>query len=427
MVIGIDASRANKKHKTGTEWYSYYLIRWLAKLDNKNQYILYTNKPLMDGLLDLSTKQYIGDSSANDEIKYDSDGYQIIKSPFNNFKAKVLNWPLNCFWTLGRLSLEMLINKPDTLFVPAHTLPFVYPKRSIVTIHDVAFKRNNEIYPNEKINGNNTFFYRLLNLFIRIFTLNKYGANSVDYLHWSTEFILKKAHKIITVSDFSKNDIIDCFGTNSEKIKVVHNGYNKYLYKKIGDKDKIKKVLNEYGVYGPYFLYIGRIEKKKNIPNLIEAYAIMKQNNKNIKEKLVLVGDASYGYDETNYIIREFELDDEVIMPGWIEEKDLPYIYNGASAFVFPSVYEGFGIPLLQAMASCLPIATSKSTSIPEVVGDAALFFDHDDINSMAEAMETIIIDKSLREKLIARGEKQSLKFSWEICARDTLKEIIEV
>ena len=133
MLIGIDASRANRSHRTGTEWYSYYLIRWLAKLDADNQYILFTDKPLVGGLLDLTTKQYNGSDykCRQDRADYDKEGYQIIKSPFNNFRAKILNWPFLYFWTQGRLSLEMILNKVDILFIPAHTLPIIHPKSRI--------------------------------------------------------------------------------------------------------------------------------------------------------------------------------------------------------------------------------------------------------------------------------------------------------
>ena len=424
MVIGIDASRANRDHKSGTEWYSYYLIRWLAKLDKQNKYILYTYKPLTGGLLDLTTKQHYYDYNKKEEIKYDKKGYQIIKSPFSNFRAKVLAWPFYFFWTQGRLSLEMLIHRPDILFVPAHALPFIHPKKSIVTIHDIGFERDRRFYQSEEMGPEDIRARKILNILIRIFTLGKYKATSIDYLRWSTAYALKRADKIITVSDFSKRELEQFYQADPNKIKVIYNGYNKYLYIKIDDRSKIKKVLNKYDIERPYLLYVGRIEKKKNTPALVEALAILRENNKNIKHKLVLVGDASFGYDEVNYIIREFDLDNEVIMTGWVDEVDLPYFYNGASAFIFPTNYEGFGIPLLQAMACGVPIASSWASSIPEVVGEAALLFDPYNVQLMAQAMERIITDINLREKLIKLSQERIINFSWEKSARETLKEI---
>jgi glycosyltransferase involved in cell wall biosynthesis len=426
MIIGVDASRANRIHKTGTEWYSYYLIRWLAKLDNKNEYILYSDKPLKGGLLDLSTEEYHIQQKEDLEIKYDKKGFQIIKSPYNNFKVKVLKWPFRYFWTLGRLSIEMIFKKPDILFVPSHTLPIFLPKKSIATIHDVGFCKKENLYEKlpMKIEGKIRCWF--LNFLVKIATMGKYSANSFDYLNWATEYTLKKANKIITVSEFSKQEIIKYYKIYSEKIRVVYNGYNKYLYKEISDPEKIKSVLRRYEINESYLFYVGRIEKKKNIPSLIEAFAQMRVNNKDIKHKLVLAGFASYGYDETNYMIKEFRLDNEVIILGWVPEEDLPYLFNGASAFVFPSNYEGFGIPLLQAMACGVPIACSRSASIPEIVGNAALYFESDNTQSIANILEKIITDKEVRLELKQFGLERVKYFSWQKSAELTLKEILK-
>lgn len=433
MIIGIDASRANRAHKSGTEWYSYYLIRWLSKLDSKNQYILYSDKPLRGGLVDLTTAQHACDLNIPESrVEFDKNGFQILKSPYNNFKAKILKWPFNFFWTQGRLSLEMLFKKVDVLFVPAHALPVIHPKKSIVTIHDIGFERDRFLYNCEQMGPEGRRKRRVINFFIKLFTGGKYGANSLDYIKWSTKYALKHAEKIITVSNFSKQEMLAVYGDNQntafleKKIKVIYNGYNKFLYKKERDADKIKEVLEKYGISEPFILYIGRLEKKKNTPALIEAFAMMREKNKSIKHKLVLVGDASFGYDEVNYTIGEFlpDKEDEIIMPGWIEEVDMPYVYSAAGTFIFPSLYEGFGIPLLQAMACELPIVASRAVSIPEVVGDAALLFDPRDTKEMAEALEKIITDKNLREELIKRGQERVKNFSWEKCAKETLIEL---
>jgi len=426
MLIGIDASRANINRKTGTEWYSYYLIRWLAKLDKKNKYILYTDKPLKCGLLDLISKQYFDNSDEkNKDIEIDKNGYQKIKSPYNNFKVKILKWPFNYFWTQGRMSLEMLIHPPDILFVPSHTLPIVHPKKSIVTIHDIGYEKNCKIYNKHEIIRNSSFKKRIIDFIVLLFTFAKYRANEVDYLQWSTKYAIKKAYKIITISNFSKKEIVKFYKLNNNKIEVIYNGYNKFLYKKINDQEKINNILNKYGIEKPYLFYIGRIEKKKNISVLIEAFAILKEKNKNLNHKLVLAGMASYGYDEIKYMIREFDLIDYVIMPGWIDECDIPYLYNGAFAFIFPSNYEGFGIPTLQAMACGVPILASNTSSIPEIVGDSALLFDQRYALSISDAIEKIILDLKLRENLIKKGFERVKNFSWEKCTKETLKELI--
>lgn len=423
MIIGIDASRANLELKSGTEWYSYYLIRWLAKLDQKNQYILYTDKPLRGGLLDLTTTQYF-ENESSEEPQYDAEGFQIIKSPHNNFRGKVLKWPYKHFWTQGRMSWEMLIRKPDVLFIPAHTMPIIHPKKTIVTIHDIGFERECQLYAREQMGPESRSGRKLLNLLVNLFTWGKYQANSLDYFRWSTEYALKKADKIITISQFTKKELIDVYKANPEKIKVIHNGYNKFLYKKENDENKVNQVLAKYGVKKPYIFYIGRIESKKNIPALIEAFALANEDYDISDVNLVMVGNASRGYDEVKYSISEFDLANRVNMPGWVKETDIPYFFSGATAFVFPSNYEGFGIPLLQAMACETPIITSSASSIPEVVQDAALLFNPKYVTSMAEAIGEILTEPELRQDLIEKGKERVKNFSWEKCAEETMGEI---
>ena len=169
MLIGIDASRANRDHKSGTEWYAYYIIRWLAKLDSKNQYILYTDKPLKGGLLDLATSQYFADGGKIEKIKVDKKSRQEIISPHNNFKCKVLKWPFTYFWTQGRLSLEMFFQPPDVLFIPSHALPLIHPKKSIVTIHDIGFTKEKALYRKEDLGPNYKATKKILNLFVCAF------------------------------------------------------------------------------------------------------------------------------------------------------------------------------------------------------------------------------------------------------------------
>lgn len=426
MIIGIDASRANRKHKTGTEWYSYHLIKCLAKIDSKNQYVLYTDKPLEGGLLDLSC-----DKIGLEKESYDKNGYQIIKSPHNNFKAKILKWPFNFLWTQGRMSLEMIFNKPDVLFIPAHVLPIVHPNKSIVTIHDIGFKRDARIYSNEEMGpGGSKKIRKFIDFVVRTATHGKFGSNSKDYLDWSTQYALKHAEKVITVSNFTKKEISDIYGSSEEekkslenKVVAIHNGYDDSVFKKRSEQE-VNDVLQKYCIEKPFVLYTGRLDKKKNITSLIEAFAIMREKNPDIKHKLVLVGPANYGYDEINFVIRDFGVDNEVNITGWIPENELPHVFSGASVFILPSLYEGFGIPLLQAMACQTPIAASQAGSIPEIVGDAAVLFNPRQVYSMATAMERIIRDIDLAQSLIKKGESVASSFSWDKCAKETLREI---
>ena len=424
MLIGIDASRANRKHKSGTEWYAYYLIRWLAKIDKKNNYVLYSDKPLEGGLADLCSKQYFEKDFKKTEIKFDKGGFQVIKSPYNNFKGKILKWPFSYFWTQGRLSLEMLLHSPDILFVPSHALPLFHAKNSVITIHDIGFETHRFLYPKEYIIKGK--YKHLINWLVKIISRGKYEATYLDYLRWSTRHALNRAKKIITVSYFTKKEIERVYKIKKENIFVVHNGYNKFLYKRISNKNKVKEILDKYDIDSPYFFYIGRLEKKKNIPFLIEAFALFKESNKNLNYKLVLVGDAGYCYDEINCLIHQYRLADEIIMPGWVKEEDVPYLYSGAEAFIFPSYYEGFGIPLLQAMACGTPILASDIEVIREVVQEAALFFDPRDINSIVNAMRKVVVDQKLKYDLVKKGAEVIKNYSWEKTAKETLKVLLK-
>ncbi len=423
MKIGIDASRANRKHKSGVEWYSYYIIRELAKIDSENEYILYTDVPLIGGLLDLTANCDEGTCDNDDgDVQFDEKGFQILKSPHNNFKAKVLDWHFNFLWTQGRLSLEMITHRPDILFVPSHTLPFIHPKKSIVTIHDIGFVNNAGFYSREKMGPEKGLSKKIIDIIVRVFTLGRFGANTTDYLFWSTKFALKNAKTVLTVSNFTKKEIIDIYGDKINNVEVVHNGYNTNIYKKLDDKEKLKKVLDKYGISKPYIFYVGRIEKKKNIPELVEAFAMMKEKEMNIKHKLVLVGNASFGFDEVMQVAEDYRLENDLIVPGWVEEEDMPCIFNGADAFVFPSKYEGFGIPLLQAMACGVPVAASWAASIPEITKKSALLFNPNSVEDIRDALIRIIKDEKLREELKVLGYERVKKFSWEKTAIKILK-----
>lgn len=424
MIIGIDASRANRKYRSGTEWYSYYLIRELAKIDKDNQYILYTDSPLRPDLTDL-----LNENESRQSPRFDDDGYQAIRSPHDNFKAKILNWPWKFLWTQGRLALEMLFRAPDVLFVPAHTLPIFHPKNSVVTVHDVGFERDRTIYRPKQLGPGDRKSRYLMDLLVRTFTRGKFGANTLDYLAWSTIFGLKRARAVITVSNFSAREIQSVYNRvisqkDLDKVKVVHNGFNDALYKQASNMENSCDIIKKYGIKQPYLFYLGRIERKKNIPRLIEAFA---QVVKEIPDlKLVLTGAASYGFDEVNYLISEFELEDKIIKTGWVDENDLPAIFSCSKGFVFPSLYEGFGIPLIQAMACGVPVACSNAPAITEVVEDAALIFDSQNIENMAECMKKLVKDQGLRDNLIKSGLEQSKKYSWKKTAEETLKILIE-
>ena len=267
----------------------------------------------------------------------------------------------------------------------------------------------------------------MINFAVRLFTLGKYGANVMDYFSWSTLHGLKRAKKIIAVSNFTKNEIKDIYKTKLadnifNKIKVIHYGFNDKIFKKINDFDKISEILEKYDIEPPFIFYLGRMDKRKNVSNLVEAFGLIKNNNRDLS--LVLTGAADYGYDEIKYIASEYQLENRLIKTGWIGEEDLPYIFNAAEAFVYPSLYEGLGTPLIEAMACGVPITASRIAPVVEAVGDSALLFDPLDTTSIAESLVRITTDKQLTEDLIKKGFNQANSYGWSITAKLTLEEI---
>lgn len=365
MVIGIDASRANLSKRTGTEWYSYNLIINLAKIDSQNRYFLYSKEPLQEELRDLPP----------------------------NFKNKVLNWPPRRLWTQIRLSLEMLINPPEILFVPAHTIPLIHPSRTITTCHDIGFERFPQLY----------------------------SKTDLKYHRWAMKLAVKKAQRIIAVSQFTKNEIIDVYNINPEKVVVIYHGFNKDIYHPIKDELKVNSILKKYKISKPFILYIGRLELKKNTPGLVKAFGILKQS-KRWPHKLVLTGQEGYGSDEINKNINSFKLFNEVIKVGYIPAKDLPFIISATDLFILPSFYEGFGLPVLEAMACGCPVIASRIASLPEIVGEAGFLVNPRNPEDIMRAMDRVLEDQNLREQMIQKGFKWVQNFSWEKSALKTLE-----
>ena len=367
MTIGIDASRANKSEKTGTEWYSYHLIQELKKItDPKDQFVLYSREKLRDEIGDLPP----------------------------NWQSRVLNWAPKKLWTQIRLSWEMWQRPPEMIFIPAHTIPLIHPDKVVTTCHDVAFLRLPEAY----------------------------DWLALRYHKFAIKFVIRHAAKIISVSEFTKNELVEFFKISPGRIAVVPNGYDSERYKVIEDKEAVAKVLEKYKITEPYILYAGRMELKKNTPGLVEAFGLLKKSSKFQvpSYKLVLVGQPGFGYEKVIKAIADNDLQNDVIMPGWVGKHDLPHLMNGAAVFVFPSLYEGFGIPILEAMACGTPVVASGIPALREVAGEAAYLVDPYSPENMAEGINRVLTDEHLREDLKIRGLERARQFSWERCAKET-------
>lgn len=362
MIIGIDASRANLAQRRGTEWYIYYLIQEFKKIaDPSDQFILYTREPLTGELAKLPA----------------------------NFTNKVLSWPLKYFWTQLRLSWELMTNPPDVFFSPAHIVPLYTPKNTIITVHDVGFLQFNLSTKLERL------YHRL--------TFN---------------LALKTAKKIIVDSEFTKAEILRLKPLSPNSLRVIPLGVDLGLYRPISDQTAINQVLTKYGVKQPFLLYVGQLEKKKNIINLLKAFHLLTRLPAYQLTSLVLVGSRGYGYEEISKLKTQMS---NVVELGYVPESDLPALYNAASALVFISNYEGFGLPALQTMACGTPIIAADSSSLPEVVGEAGLLVDPNDITAISQALSSILTDQNLVSTLKTKGLARVKSYSWLLCAKQTL------
>ncbi len=370
MVIGIDASRADTIEKTGTENYSFNLIRHLAEIDKSNSYILYSGKK--------------------------PEGESAPKKLGANFRNRAIALPF--LWTQAGLSLEMLFNAPNVLFVPAHSLPLICPKNSIVTIHGLEYEYCPESY---------TVFNR-------------------NYLRQSTIFSARRARKIIVPGENTKRDLINFYKINSDKITVIPHGIdeksmNNAEQTAIGQDKKENYSNNE-----KYILFIGRIEIRKNIIRLIEAFNLFKRKNHTEKNlKLILAGKKGVGFAKIKKAIGSSFYSKDIMIKGYVSEAEKKILLKNALIFAYPSLYEGFGFPILEAQAAGAPILSSNVSSIPEVAGQGALLVDPKNTGGIADALSALTANNELRKKIIAGGFQNIKRFSWAECARETLKVLI--
>lgn len=234
---------------------------------------------------------------------------------------------------------------------------------------------------------------------------------------------LKTADRIIAVSNSTKRDLINYFNIPEEKIKVILEAADEKF--KLLNKEEINEVKQKYNLNFPFILYVGTLEARKNIPTLIKAFYKIKK--KNIEHKLVIAGKKGWKYKEIFETIDKLDLQNDVVFTGYVSDEDLPALYNAADLFVYPSIYEGFGLPPLEAMACGTPVITSNTSSLPEVVGDAGIMVDPCDVDGLTQTMCDVLTNDGLREDMIKKGLERAKMFTWEKCARETLKVYEEV
>ena len=384
MKIWIDGKEANQRDRVGSGQFAFEVIRNLEKIDSdkigvdkKNEYtILLPDPPL-------------------DDFPKERPGW----------KYKILR--PGRLWTRIALPLALYSakEKPDLIFSPTHYIPRFSPVKRVVSIFDLAYLHFPEMFKKQDL-------WQLKN--------------------WS-KFSIKNADHIITISQYSKEDIIKNYGIKKNNITVAYPGYDRenFQFPRQGRSSpraaisnfQLENVKRKYGISGNYIIYIGTIQPRKNLIRLMEAFARIEGDL-----QLVIVGKTTgpgregWKYEDILETPEKLGIEDKVRFVGFVSTDELPYLLSGASVFILPSLWEGFGIPVLEAMACGTPVIVSNVSSLPEVVGKAGLLVDPYSVDQIEMAIRTVITDKKLREKLKTPGLEQAKKFSWEVCAREVLK-----
>jgi glycosyltransferase involved in cell wall biosynthesis len=371
MKIGIDISRSIED-ATGVGYYAKNLVHALADIDSVNEYIMYST------FFDCFPAKW-------KDAKIPSN------SNFNLHQRNLPSWYIRKAWQDAG-HREHLFRGVDIVHSTAFTMPPVSGPKVIVTIHDLSFL----VFPQHHTDANYQFVNRNVHMASR------------------------RADHIIADSESTRNDIKRFLHVPDEKISVVHLAAKKIFCEKRSSAN-IAGVRSLYGINKPYLLAVGSIEPRKNLAlSLIAFKALIEITGAGYQ--FVIAGGAGWKNEAFYSLLKRLDINEHLVFTGYVAEKDLPALYQGADVFVYPSVYEGFGLPVLEAMASGVPVITSNTSSLPEVAGNAALLVNPLEAVEIFEAMETLLTRPELREELKTKGFKQSRKFSWEMTARKTFE-----
>ncbi|MCL4459347.1 MAG: glycosyltransferase family 4 protein [Chloroflexi bacterium] len=314
-----------------------------------------------------------------------------------NFQEKAIRLSdrtLTIIWhRLGLpLPLDLLIGRVDVFHSPDFVLPPLRSGARVLTIHDLSFL----LFPEYHDEGLRT------------------------YLERAVPASLTRADQIVAVSENTKNDLICLLDAPPDRVEVVYNGLDE-RFAPVRDASTLSDVRKRCRLEAPFILNVGTIEPRKNLSRLIQAYAEL-LGEPGFEHQLVIAGKRGWLYDEIFDKVDELGLSKKVRFLGYVPEEDLPALYSLADLFVFPSLYEGFGLPLLEAMACGTPVIASTSSALPEVVGDAGLLVKPTDVAGLAEAMGRTLSDRDLRQDMVRKGLERSKRFTWRGAAEKILR-----
>jgi glycosyltransferase involved in cell wall biosynthesis len=327
-----------------------------------------------------------------------------LRPPLDTLPRRAVSWSARP-WRLGvaarhflGLNMDGLFSDVDIFHATEHLLPPLRRVRTVFTFHDAIYA----LFPQYHLPMNRLFLGLMMPRFLR------------------------RADAIIAVSECSKRDAVRLYGIDPACIRVVYEGVDA-RFQPVTDPTHLAQVRARYGLPERYILYVGTIEPRKNLVALLEAWSKIRNSNFEVRNSLVIAGKKGWLYESFFARLRELGLEGEVLLPGYIADEDLPAVYSAASVFVFPSLYEGFGLPPLEAMACGTPVVCSNASSLPEVCDEAALLVAPTDTSALAQAMARVLSDDSLRATLRAHGLAQAAQFTWARTARETLAVYREV
>jgi glycosyltransferase involved in cell wall biosynthesis len=374
MLIGIDC-RSLLAAKTGI---GVYTNRLLAELEGIDNLVLkcYLHLPF------LNPKKKRRALAA---VELAHQRLELVSQSFPPPKIQRLLWSYS-----DLMPVETIIGDVDVFHSTSLIMPPLRKAKGVLTIYDLTFM----LFP-------------------------EYHGKGMQAITRDIRKYVSRSDCVIAISEHTKRDIMEHLQVPEERVRVTMLAADE-RYRPVNDPEAITTAKSKFGIDGDYILYTGTLEPRKNIPALIRAYAQLRHEAK-ITHRLVLAGKKGWLYDEILESVRTLGLEKDVIFTGYVADEDMLYLYNGAELFVYPSFYEGFGLPPLEAMACGCPVVTSNTSSLPEVMGDAGLMVDPNRPEELAEAMWRILDNGELRSELRAKGLQRAAEFSWQRCAEETL------
>ncbi|MFZ5907804.1 MAG: glycosyltransferase family 4 protein [Nitrospirota bacterium] len=395
MKVCIDATPIGivTPDKGGVYRYIFELIRGLSFLDSDDEYTLFFNfsrKEHLPVFHEVISKLGLG----------------------KNFRIRHSKFPVR-FRRIMEPPMEFLAGKFDIFHACFDYFPRILSGRGIVTIHDIRYLEEQAVAPDSEwvriLKETNPAHENLL---------RDYAARADLFHHLSSTIrkTIRRAHMVITVSEFCRGRLMELLKLPDEKIRVVYHGVDKRFLLPL-KCDNVLSVLNRFGIERPYVLYTGKFDPSKNLIRLLEAFGTVCCFHDIV---LVMVGPKNWFYHIIHETAKKLGIDNRIKFTGFVDDDDLVSLYNGASVFALPSLYEGFGIPLLEAMACGVPVVASNVCSVPEVIDDAGILVDPLSIASIAEGIRRVLSDTAVKNDLVQKGLERAKLFSWEKTARET-------